>query len=438
MDPWSIISFIILLVLLIFFAWTEIPLMSVAQHTIESALKKWRMWARALKKIKERNESLLIVNLIGTTVVTIWISSLGTVVSIEMAKELWLSAEKWAWIAVLVVSWIVLLIWEIAPKILWVRYSESVAFFVAPIYRFLMIIMRPIIFLTDIFVKILNLFLSWKTSLHDKKMSIEEFEAFIDMSHEKWAVEEEEHKKIKWVLDLGDTLAESVMTPRVQMDAVNENITIDSLCEYLMMHSHSRIPVYKETIDHIDSFITFKQAFKLKEAGRWKKKLFEIQLDEIIKIPLTQPIDIVFKNLQKSRKHIALVLDEHWWVEWIITIEDIVEEVFWDIKDETDKEDVYLSKMKDGKILANWNVIIEDILEELKISEINDIWLEEEFCWENLSYIITSKLERFPINWEKIDFVWKHKTLQIEVKQINNWKIWQVIVEKIKNPTFKI
>jgi len=101
------------------------------------------------------------------------------------------------------------------------------------------------------------------------------------------------------------------MTPRVQMDAVNENITIDSLCEYLLMHSHSRIPVYKETIDQIDHFITFKQAFKLKEAGRGSKKLSEIQLDEIIKIPLTQPIDIVFKTLQKSRKHMALVLDEH-------------------------------------------------------------------------------------------------------------------------------
>ena len=430
MDPWSIILFIVLLILLIFFAGTEIPLMSIAQHTIVSNLKKWRFWAKYLKKIKEKNESLLIVNLIGTTVVTIWISSLGTVVAIEIAKELWFSAEKWVWIAILVVSSIVLLIWEIAPKILGVRYAENVVFLVAPAYRLLMILLKPIIILTDIFVKILNYLVWWDSQLHDKKMTTEEFEAFIDMSHEKWAVEHGEHKKIKWVLDLGGTLAESVMTPRVQMDAVNENITIDSLCEYLLMHSHSRIPVYKETIDNIDNFITFKQAFKLKEAWRWNKKLSEIQLDEIIKVPLTQPIDKVFETLQKSRKHIALVLDEHGWVEWIITIEDIVEEVFGDIKDETDKEEIYIQNLKNGKLIAWWNVLIEDIIEELKIEDITEIWLDDDFLWENLSYIITSRLERFPKNEEIIELIWKSKNLRLTVKQINAWKIWQIFVEK--------
>lgn len=427
---WEIILFIVLLVLLVFFAGTEIPLMSVAQHSIETFIKKNRYGAKALKKIKERNEQLLIVNLIGTTVVTIAISSLGTIVALDIAESMHLSPEKWAWIAVLVVSWIVLFIGEITPKILWVRFLNSTALLVAPIYKFLMFILAPIIWITDIFVKLMNIVFGWEWSLHWHKMTQEEFEAFIDISHEKWAVEEEEHKKIKSILDLWETLAESVMTPRVQMDAVSENTTIDSLCEYLLMHSHSRIPVYKETIDHIDNFITFKQAFKLKEAWRWNKKLSEIQLDEIIKIPLTQPIDIVFKTLQKSRKHMALVLDEHGWVEWIITLEDIVEEVFGDIKDETDKEEIYITKTKDWKIIANWNVLINDVLDELKINDIEEIWLEEELSWENLSYIITSKLERFPENWEILEINWKTANLRFIIKQVNSWKIGQVIVER--------
>ncbi len=261
-------------------------------------------------------------------------------------------------------------------------------------------------------------------------MTIEEFEAFIDMSHEKWAVEEDEHKKIKWILDLWDTLAGSVMTPRVQMDAVNIDMTVDSLCDYLLTHSHSRIPVYDDTIDNIEHVISFKEAFKLKESWRWGKKLRDLTLDEIIKVPLTQPIDSIFEIFQKSRKHIALVLDEHWWVEWIITLEDIIEEVFWDIKDETDKEDVYLSRLKDWKLLASWNVLIEDILEELKIPDLHSIWLWEDMNWENLSYIITSILERFPRNWEEISIAWKHKSIKLTVKQVNSWRIWQIIVEK--------
>lgn len=430
MDIWSFVFFIVLLILLIFFAGTEIPLMSITEHKITNFIKKRKFWAKSLKKIKEKNESLLIVNLIWTTIVTISISSLGTIVALELTKWLHLSAEKWAWIAVLIVSWIVLFIWEIAPKILWVRYIDATALFVAPVYRFLMFILKPFIRVTDIFVKILNFIIGWDGNLHDKKMSSEEFEAFIDLSAKRWAVEEDEHKKIKSILDLGETTAESVMTPRVQMDAVSSKITVDMLCEYLLTHSHSRIPVYTWTIDNIDYVITFKEAFKLKESWRWEKRLSEINLDPIIKIPLTQPIDIVFETLQKSRKHIALVLDEHWWVEWIITLEDIMEEVFGDIKDETDKEEIYLTKLKDGKIITTGNVIINDIINELKINEIQEIWLAEEFLWENLSYIIISKLERFPESWEVLELKWKEKNLRITIKQVTNGKIGQIIVEK--------
>lgn len=429
MDPLSIFIFTILIILSAFFSGTEIALMSLSQHKIISLVKEKKAWSKFLKKIKKDNDKLLIAILIWNNLVNVWASALATTTSIQLAEKFGLPGSYWIWIATWMVTMILLLFWEITPKTICSKYNEQVSLFVAPFYFIFTKILYPIIFIIEIFVKMIWYFFG-NNSIHIK-MSSEELEAFIDMSHENWAVEEEEHKKIKSILDLWDTTAESVMTPRVQMDAVNEQITIDTLCEYLLMHSHSRIPIYKETIDRIDHFITFKQAFKLKEAGRGNKKLSEIQLDEIIKIPLTQPIDIVFKTLQKSRKHMALVLDEHGWVEWIITLEDIVEEVFGDIKDETDKEEVYLSKMKDGKILANGNVIIDDLLDEFKIGEIVDIGLGEEFCWENLSYIITSKLERFPINWEKIQLIGKIKTLSLEVKQISNGKIWQVVVEKI-------
>ena len=431
MDPLSIIIFIFLITLSAFFSGTEIALMSISQHKIISLIKEKKSWAKFLKKIKSENDKLLIAILIWNNLVNVWASALATTTSIQLAEKFSIPGSYWIWIATWVVTLILLLFWEITPKTICSKYSEQVSLFVAPFYFIFTKILYPLIIIIEVFVKtIWYLFGNKKMNI---KMSSEELEAFIDMSHENWAVKSDEHRKIKWVLDLGDTLAESVMTPRVQMDAVNENITIDSLCEYLLMHSHSRIPVYKETIDRIDSFITFKQAFKLKEAWRGGKKLSEIQLDEIIKIPLNQPIDIVFKTLQKSRKHMALVLDEHWWVEWLITIEDIVEEVFGDIKDETDKEEIYITKLKDGKIQANGNVIIDDILEELKINDIWNIWLGEEFSWENLSYIITSKLERFPINWEKINLIWENKTLTLEVKQISNGKIWQVVIEKILN-----
>lgn len=429
MDPASLFLFAFLIACSAFFSWTEIALMTISQHKIESFIKQQKHWAQSLKKIKSKNDKLLITILIWNNLVNVWASSLATLMVISMSEKMNLPWGYSIWIATWVVTIILLLFWEITPKTLCSKYSEKVALNVAPFYSFLMDVLTPITFFIELFVKFTNLFFGGG-NIGTKKMSSEEFEAFIDMSHEKWAVETEEHKKIKWVLDLWDTLAESVMTPRVQMDAVNINITVDQLCEYLLIHSHSRIPIYKETIDQIDNFITFKQAFKLKESWRWPKQLFQIHLDQIIKVPLTQPIDIIFKTLQKSRKHMALVLDEYGWVEWIITIEDIIEEVFWDIKDETDREWIYINVLKEGKIITWWNALIEDIIDDLHIKEITDIGLKNEHMWENISYIITSKLERFPENGEKLRLSGKKIYLSIEVKQVNNGKMDQIIIEK--------
>lgn len=425
---WEIILFIIFIILSAFFSWTEIALMSLSNHKVISLEKEKKIWSKFLKKIKKENDRLLITILIWNNLVNVWAASLATATSIELAENFWFPWNYWIWIATWMVTLILLLFWEITPKTICSKYNEKISLIVAPIYFYLIKILLPISIFIEIFVKVI-----WKLfwgNIHPK-MSTEELEAFIDMSHEKWAVEAEEHKKIKSILDLGETLAESVMTPRVQMDAINIDSTVDQLCDFLLTRSHSRIPVYRDTIDNIDYVITFKEAFKLKESWRWNKKLSELMLDKIIKVPLTQPVDKIFEILQKSRKHIALVLDEHWWVEWIITLEDIIEEVFGDIKDETDREWIYLSKLKDWKIQADWNVIINDILSELKIDDIEDIWLGEEFLWENLSYIITSRLERFPENGEILELLWKNIWIKLNVKHINWWKIGQIIIQKL-------
>ncbi|MFZ2255790.1 MAG: CBS domain-containing protein [Patescibacteria group bacterium] len=95
----------------------------------------------------------------------------------------------------------------------------------------------------------------------------------------------------------------------------------------------------------------------------------DLALDKIMKIPLTQPLDDLFEKFQKSRRHIALVLDEHGGTAGIITMEDVLEEVFGDIKDETDKEDIYMRRRGDNNIEAIGTVLIDDILQEFDLHE---------------------------------------------------------------------
>lgn len=285
--------------------------MSISDHVIASAVKRRKFGAITLQSIKAQNERLLMTNLIGTTAVTIAISSFSTIVAIDASHQFSLPGQLGLTVAMLTVSTIILLIGEIAPKILGVRFSDQTALIVAPAYRVLMLLLFPLNWLIEYFVRFISFLTGANVNLHNKRMTSEEFEAFIDISHEKGVVEAHEHKKIKNILDLSDTEASSVMTPRVSVDFVPDDMTVNELCTFFLTSTHSRIPVYAENPDDIDYVVTLREAFIWKEEGLGEKQLNELDLEKIIKVPSTQPIDRIFTIFQKSHKHIALVLDEH-------------------------------------------------------------------------------------------------------------------------------
>lgn len=243
-------------------------------------------------------------------------------------------------------------------------------------------------------------------------------------------MESHEHRKIKSILDLSDTEASSVMTPRVSVDFVSREVTVDELCTFFLKSSHSRIPVYAETPDNIDYVVTMREAFIWKEKGLGDRKLKELDLEKIIKVPATQPIDRVFTIFQKSHKHIALVIDEHGGVDGVVTLEDIIEEVFGDIKDEKDREEEYIRKTSNGAVIVQGSVLVEDVLEEYGLTH-DHIDIDEEYIGETISYLIISLLERFPKNGETITLAGMGKSLLLTVEGIEDGKIKSVRVERI-------
>lgn len=126
-----------------------------------------------------------------------------------------------------------------------------------------------------------------------------------------------------------------------------------------------------------------------------------MDLEKIIKVPATQPIDRIFTIFQKSHKHIALVIDEHGGVDGVITLEDIIEEVFGDIKDEKDREEEYIRRASNGAIIVQGSVLVDDVLEEHGLTN-TCVDTDEEYIGETISYLILSLLERFPKKGESI------------------------------------
>jgi CBS domain containing-hemolysin-like protein len=230
------------------------------------------------------------------------------------------------------------------------------------------------------------------------------------------------------------------MTPRVNIEAISNEKTVWEAIDFYLAHTHSRIPVYNETIDKIDTFFTIRDLLELDK----EKKLSEITLPEVVKVPLNQHIDTLLDQFQTSHKHMAIAIDEYGWVAWLITLEDIIEEIFWEIRDETDKETDEIKNIWHDTYVIESIVLVEDILDEYNL----ELWdFKEdlsEFSGETMWYMITHKIERFPENWEIISFefdkIHEHKFGRIECKilRVHDAKIWKIEVkciqeEKIEN-----
>jgi len=430
MDISTIIIFIILLALSAFFSGTEIALMSLPKHKVETFVKQGIKWAKDLKYIKEHSDRLLITILIGNNLVNTYTAAFATTIAMNIAKNsgLWIDQSLAVGIATWIVTLLLLLFWEIAPKSFATKNAEKISLMVAKFYRILMVILYPLVVLIEFLTKLFT------GSSKQEKVSEEEIEAFIDMGKESWTLEKDEHEQLKNLLDLWDTVVEEIMTPRVKIDKLSDDTSVKDALDYMMKHTHSRIPVYHEDIDHIVWIVNMRILLDEINKGNQDKLLKDIKLIKPIKVPLNKPTDELLKTFQTAKQHIAIVIDEYGGVAGLVTLEDIIEEVFGEIQDETDKEEEKIEKISDTEYKIDSTVIIDDILDLLELS-FQDLNLDEkDYSGETLSYLITDILERFPTEGEEIVFdLPENKKLKIKVLEIKDGIIWKVLLKIEKN-----
>lgn len=403
--------------------------MTTSKHAVASMVREKKFGARALENIKEKTDKLLITILIGNTIVNTASATFAANLSMDFAEKMWLPKEQWMLISTVVVTVILLLFSEITPKTISTRHNVAISLFVAPFYQVFMWVLTPLTIVIEFFVRWVSYLFGGDNFV--KKISYQEVEAFIDMSHEEGEVEADERRQMKNLLSLRDMYAESVMTPRVNVNFLNIDMTVDEACEYFMSQSHSRMPIAGKNTDDVDYVLTFREAFKLRNDGFSDMKLENLNLEKIMKIPLTQTLDDLFEKFQKSRRHIALVFDEFGGTAGIITMEDILEEVFGDIKDETDNEEIFMKKKSWNVIEAVGSVLIDDILEEFNMTE-SEIELPAEYKNETLSYIIMAEKEELPTEGVEVIFGGDEK-LSLTVLSVHHNVIEKVKCRKISS-----
>lgn len=425
MDPTLIIIFVILFLLSAFFSASEIALMSLPEHKIDSLLKQNRFGARDLKILKSQNDKILITILIGNNLVNVYIASLATqfAITLSLSWNFLVEQSVIIWISTWIITFLILMFWEIVPKSYASKNAEFISLAVAKPYRLLIFLLTPVVFLIEVIIKITT----GKTKVI--KITDEELESFIDMWKDNGILEAAEHEKIKNMLEFSDISVEEIITPRVNIDAIDIDTTVEEALDFVLNHTHSRIPVYTEKIDNIGYVVNLR--FLISEQKKWNGglKLSQLKnLDKAIKIPLNHPIDKLLEIFKNSRKHLAIVLDEYGWVAGLVTLEDIIEEVFGDIRDEYDKEKDEMRKIGENKYEVDPSIIFEDLLDELEIQFENLGLDEKDYYATTLNYFITEELERFPESGEILE-------KELYGEWFENEKIKTYLVLKIKNVT---
>ncbi len=299
----------------------KIRLRSKAENGKKSA-------ARALKIIEKYDKTLTTI-LIGNNIVNILTSSLATVLFIDLLKD----ADKGSVASTVVVTIVVLIFGEILPKTLAKSHAESFACGISGIMSFLMTVFTPLSAIFILLQKGANKLFASKNK--EVSMTEQELISIIDEIEDEGVLEEQEGSLVRSALEFDETIVSEVITPRVNIVAVEINSDTEKVKDLFIKEQYSRLPVYEKTVDHIVGVITQHDFFE--KIVRGESFTISDIMQDTLHIPNLMKISDVLKQMQKNKLHLAVVVDQYGGTEGIVTLEDIIEELVGEIWDESDE-----------------------------------------------------------------------------------------------------
>ena len=353
MDP-DPISLLILVILSGIFSSLEIAFFSLSEAKVQALIDQKVRGAKRVQRLKKNSDFLLVTILLGNNIVNITASAMATV----MATEYF--GSQGTGIAVGIMTILILIFGEITPKSLATRLSVQIATSFAVIIQALQWILYPIIW---VFVQINYVFTKILGESQDT-VSEEEIEAMSRIGMQDGSIEKHEHKLIRNIFDLSEKTVEDIMTPRINMQTFQADITLDRVIKDIVQGEFSRYPVFEDTTDNITGILYIRDIIKIPNEEFANHTLKSLAKPPIFTPALTNIYDL-FEKMNTKQTHIAIVTDEHGGIDGLVTMEDILEEIVGEINDETDEPENMVLKQSHNTWLINGNAelkILEDIL----------------------------------------------------------------------------
>ncbi|MBP1690826.1 MAG: hypothetical protein H6Q32_178 [Bacteroidetes bacterium] len=411
---WLEVVGILLLILLVgFFSAAEVAVLSTRKSRMQELADEGNVSASTILAFLNDPEHFLATIHVGNIFSLILASVLGGILGFQvLVPALEQSATPWIvngsnWISlVLIVMTIgsaVVVIGELVPKSLALRSAERVALALAgPLRVFSTLFRYPARFLAFASNLVLRPFKD-KTSFTESRISEEEFKLMLEEGTKSGVIDRTEHQLISSIFEFTDTTVKEIMVPRPDVVALNVDTPRDAIVRVVLEEGYSRMPVYRETIDHILGIVYSKDLLGLIEY----RNVFVLQ--DVLRPPYFVPdsmkISQLMRELQKRRLHLAVVTDEFGGTEGIITMEDIIEEIVGEIHDEYDEEIKDIELATDGSYLVNGRLPISDFNERFRCD------IPESAGYDTVSGLLYKLTGRIPELHEEI----VHKQLQFTI-----------------------
>jgi CBS domain containing-hemolysin-like protein len=387
------ISLFILLCFSAFFSACEMAFSSLNRIKLKNLAVKSKRARLALKMI-ESYEKILSTILIGNNIVNIGASALAAALFID------LFGSKGVSIATLTMTLLVLVFGEISPKTLAKETPELTALRYAPLLRFFVFIFKPVNYLTSAWKKLLLKIFPVKSN---RLTTEDELLTFVEEVRQEGGINIQEEQMIRQVIGFDDLRVSGIFTPRVDVEAVAQNSTIEEIDRKFVKTGFSRLPVYLDSIDNIKGIILLKDFYH--EVMKGLKTPSEI-VKPVIFITKTIKLTKLLRKLQEKKAHLAVVVDEHGGTLGIVTIEDIVEELVGEIWDEHDEVIEPVRKLADGSFTVLGSVNFMDMLKTITQQEISS-----DAPNTTIANWIIENLGRLPHTGEKL--IWNYLTFKV-------------------------
>mgnify|MGYP004465433979 CR=1 FL=1 len=345
-----------------FFSASETAFSSLNQIRLKSRAEDGDSSAARVLAMAEQYDKLLSTILIGNNIVNIAAASIGTILFTKM-----LGAERGATVSTIVLTIIVLIFGEVTPKSLAKEMPEKVATAVSPFLVLLMALMTPLTWLFTQWKKLLGHFVH---SGEADTITEGELMTMVSEAENDGELTDRESELIRSAIEFDDVEVEEILTPRVDVVAVEDDIPLEELAQTFAESGYSRLPVYHGTIDNIIGVVHEKDFYiaRLKKAT----KIDDLVVPTLYTTGSTQ-ISQLLRTLREQHHHLAVVVDEYGGTEGIITLEDILEELVGEIWDEHDEVTEDFRKQSDGSWLVSGSASVDDLYEELDLPEEEDI-----------------------------------------------------------------